>query len=79
MEQEKKALEGIRILEAGTFMAGPYAATLLSDFGAEVLSATPGLVSRPAPKVGEHNAEVYGRLLGFGEEELRKLKEEDVI
>ncbi|MGW6360284.1 CoA transferase [Streptomyces sp. NPDC055092] len=30
-------LAGLRVLDLGTFMAGPFAATLLSDFGADVV------------------------------------------
>jgi crotonobetainyl-CoA:carnitine CoA-transferase CaiB-like acyl-CoA transferase len=34
---EQKALEGIKIIDAATLFAGPLAATVLGDFGAEVL------------------------------------------
>ena len=33
----KGALEGIKIIDAATLFAGPLAATVLSDFGAEVI------------------------------------------
>jgi crotonobetainyl-CoA:carnitine CoA-transferase CaiB-like acyl-CoA transferase len=33
----KPALEGIRVVEIGTFLSAPFAATLLADFGADVL------------------------------------------
>ena len=33
----KGVLEGIRILELGNFISGPYAAVLLADMGAEVI------------------------------------------
>ena len=35
--QETGPLEGIRVLELGTMIAGPVVATLLGDFGAEVI------------------------------------------
>ena len=30
-------LEGIRVLDIGTLIAGPFGATLLGDFGAEII------------------------------------------
>ncbi len=40
------ALEGLKILEIGQILAGPFAASLLGDFGAEVIKVEP-------PRVGD--------------------------
>lgn len=43
------------------------------------LSKTPGGPVRPAPQVGQHNAYVFGELLGMSDEEMAKLQEEGVM
>lgn len=42
-------------------------------------SATPWRLSRAAPRIGEHNDEVYGRELGLSPERLRALRDARVI
>jgi crotonobetainyl-CoA:carnitine CoA-transferase CaiB-like acyl-CoA transferase len=42
-------------------------------------SLTPGSVRSRAPRLGEHNEEIYGGLLGLTRQELDRLKEENVI
>ncbi len=42
-------------------------------------SDTEPKVQRPAPKLGEHNEEVYGQLLGLKPEEVAALKEQGII
>jgi formyl-CoA transferase len=43
------------------------------------LSETPGAVRRPAPLLGEHNADVYRGLLGCSEAEMKELQAQGVI
>ena len=43
------------------------------------LSLTPGRIRTPSPKVGEHNREVYGELLGLSESRLGSLKLQGII
>lgn len=42
-------------------------------------SLTPGRIERPTPTLGQDNREIYGRLLGLSEGEIRSLKEERII
>ena len=36
-ESKPMALQGVKVVEIGTLIAGPYAASLLAQFGAEVI------------------------------------------
>ena len=46
MAEEKLLLEGIRVIDAASFIAGPAAATIMSDYGAEVIKIEP-------PEIGD--------------------------
>ena len=47
----KPALNGVRVLDAATFIAAPYAASILGEFGAEVI------------KVETRRVEIHGVIL----------------
>lgn len=50
-------LEGLRVLELGSFIAGPFAGQLLGDYGAEVVKVEPPEVGDPMRKWGQCDAE----------------------
>ena len=43
---DKLLLKGLKVIDAGSFIAGPVSTTILSDFGAEVIKIEP-------PKIGD--------------------------
>ncbi len=43
------------------------------------LTDTPGMVRWTGPKLGQHNDEIYGKVLGLGEEEREGLRERGII
>lgn len=45
-------LSGLRIIDLGTFIAAPYAATILGEFGAEVIKIEKPVVGDPLRKFG---------------------------
>src|SRR6266404_5390667 len=48
--QHTKPLKGLRVLELGQLLAGPFAATLLAWFGAEVIKVEPPGAGDPLRK-----------------------------
>jgi len=50
-QTEKLPMSGVRIIDVGTFLAGPYAASILGEFGA-------GSSSEPTP-VGGHRPSAW--------------------
>ncbi|NJP07569.1 MAG: CoA transferase [Chloroflexaceae bacterium] len=51
-DQEKLPLHGIRVIDVGTFLAGPFAATLLGEFGAEVIKVEHPIAGDPMRTFG---------------------------
>ena len=45
-------LAGVRVLDVGTFLAGPYAASILGEFGAEVLKVEHPIAGDPMRRFG---------------------------
>ena len=49
-ENSAKPLAGIRVIEVGQLLAGPWAGTMLGYFGAEVIKVEPPEVGDPIRK-----------------------------
>ena len=57
-----------------------YPEGLIETFGLPIkLSETPGDTSGLAPKLGQHNKEIYGKLLAMDEKQMKLLSEKGVI
>ncbi len=52
--QKKKPLEGVRVLELGAFIGGPFGTRILADFGAEVIKVEPPQSGDPMRLWGLH-------------------------
>ena len=49
---EKLPMSGVRVLDVGTFLAGPHAASILGEFGAEVLKIEHPIAGDPMRRFG---------------------------
>ena len=58
-----QALDGIKVLELGQLIAGPFAGKTLADFGADVIKVEPPGVRRSAAQVA-HAAQRHFRVVG---------------
>jgi formyl-CoA transferase len=63
MQPATGPLEGIRVIELGQLLAGPFCGQLLADFGAEVIKVEPPLGGDPLREWGRERA--GGRALWF--------------
>jgi len=50
--QETLPMTGVRVIDVGTFLAGPYAASIMGEFGAEVLKVEHPIVGDPMRTFG---------------------------
>ena len=69
-------------LEARAFyqeVEHPVIGTIKVPFRLWNMTETPARCRRPAPLLGQHNAEVYTQILGYTEHEVQKLRETGVI
>ncbi|MBU2649022.1 CoA transferase [bacterium] len=75
------------IVESEQFNAGGFFQPVTHPVMGEVkcptapyrFSKTPWAVKRAAPLLGEHNGEIYGKRLGFSNEDLIRLRQADII
>ncbi|MCP5159559.1 MAG: CoA transferase [Gammaproteobacteria bacterium] len=51
-EAAKLPMSGVRVIDLGTFLAGPYAASILGEFGAEVFKVEHPIASDPMRRFG---------------------------
>src|SRR5437867_12487435 len=56
--KQAMAMQGVRVIDAATFIAAPFAGTLLGEFGAEVIKVELPNVGDPCRRLG--NASVSG-------------------
>jgi succinyl-CoA:(S)-malate CoA-transferase subunit A len=52
LEGEKLPMSGVRVIDVGNFLAGPYAASILGEFGAEVLKVEHPIAGDPMRRFG---------------------------
>ncbi|MCU0892903.1 MAG: CoA transferase, partial [Rhodospirillales bacterium] len=49
---ERLPMSGVRVIDVGTFLAGPYAASIMGEFGAEVLKVEHPIAGDPMRRFG---------------------------
>ncbi|HYN60783.1 MAG TPA: CoA transferase [Rubrivivax sp.] len=66
------ALDGVRVIDVGTFLAGPYAASIMGEFGAEVLKVEHPIGGDPARRYGTPTQRPEATLAWLSEERNKK-------
>ena len=65
-------MSGIRVIDVGTFLAGPYAASIMGEFGAEVLKVEYPIGGDPMRRFGTHTKREDASLAWLSEARNRK-------
>ena len=65
-------LDGIRVVDVGTFIAGPYAAALMGEFGAEVLKVEHPVAGDPLRRFGTATSRPHASLAWLSEARNKK-------
>lgn len=71
-EPAKLPLTGIRVIDLGTFLAGPHAASALGEFGAEVLKVEHPIAGDPMRRFGTPTKRHDATLVWLSEARNRK-------
>lgn len=71
-EHDRMPLSGIRVIDVGNFLAGPYAASILGEFGAEVLKVEHPIGGDPMRRFGTPTARHDATLAWLSEARNRK-------
>jgi succinyl-CoA:(S)-malate CoA-transferase subunit A len=72
MRKARLPMAGVRILDLGTFLAGPYAASIFGEFGAEVLKIEHPVAGDPMRRFGTSTARQDATLAFLSEARNRK-------
>lgn len=77
--EEVPYTEHMKVREFFVEVDHPEAGTLSYPSGMAKFSRSPVSLRRPAPLLGQHNEEVYGKRLGYNTEELSRLKDAGIV